>query len=159
MKRPTAEDRREALRRVLAGLVHGDDALGLAASIAGLHPARDTFPGEVFVRLAADALDSVDAGREDPIRYDGLLERYLPECEFQGRQNQKIKFAILASTSLRGGLEPDLLGEVIWWPSDDFWRYALCAAVAIIRSCADRESRSVADFTGRLADRQGIDIR
>jgi hypothetical protein len=48
---------------------------------------------------------------------------------------------------------------VIWWQSDDFWRYALCATVAIIRSCADRQSRSLADFTGRLANRQAADIR
>jgi len=137
-KRPTAEDRREAVRRVLAGLARGDDALGLAVSLAGLHPAGDTFPGEVFVQLAAEALDCADASRENPIRYEGLLGQYLPECEFKGRQNQKIKFAVLASASLRGGLEADLLGEVIWWQGDDFWRYALCAAVAIIRSCADR---------------------
>jgi hypothetical protein len=32
------------------------------------------------------------------------------ECEFKGRQNGKIRFAILASASLRGGIEADLLG-------------------------------------------------
>jgi hypothetical protein len=57
------------------------------------------------------------------------------------------------------GLEPDLLGEVIWWQSDDFWRYALWAAVAIIRSCADRQGRSLADFAGQLAVHQGVDIQ
>ena len=142
-----------------AGRARGDeDALGLAASIAGLHPAGNTFPGEVFLQLAAEALDCAGVGRGNPIPCGGLLEHYLPECEFRGRQNQKIKFALLASASLRGGLEPDLLGEVTWWQSDDFWRYALCAAVAIIRSCAEREGSSVAGFAGRLADRQGIEI-
>jgi hypothetical protein len=80
-KRPTAEDSREAVRRVLAGLARGDDALGLAASLAGLHPAGDTFPGEVLAQLAAEALDCADASRENPIRYEGLLGQYLPECE------------------------------------------------------------------------------
>jgi hypothetical protein len=47
---------------------------------------------------------------------------------------------------------------VTWWAGDDFWRYALCAAVAIIRSCADRKNSSVADFAGRLANRQGVEI-
>jgi len=158
-KRPTAEHRHEALWRVLAGLAQGDDALGIAASVAGLHRAGNTTWAWRRMRLAAEALDCADVGREDPIRYEGLLERYLPECEFHGRQNQKIKFVVLGTASLRGGLEPDLLGEVIWWQSDDFWRYALYAAVAIIRSCADKESRSLADFAGRLADRQGVDIR
>src|SRR5207248_7603201 len=96
-----------------AGRARGDeDALGLAASIAGLHPAGNTFPGEVFLQLAAEALDCAGVGRGNPIPCGGLLEHYLPECEFRGRQNQKIKFALLASASLRGGLEPDLLGEV-----------------------------------------------
>jgi hypothetical protein len=45
--RLTAEDCREALRRVLAGLAQGDDAFGLAVSFAALHRADDTFPGEV----------------------------------------------------------------------------------------------------------------
>jgi hypothetical protein len=155
-KRHAAAECSEALRRVLAGLAQGDDAFGLAASVAALHRADDTFPGEVFMCLAADALDCAGVGRQCPIRYEGLLERYLPECEFRGRQNQKIKFAVLASASLRGGLEPDLLGEVIWWQSDDFWRYALWAA-AIIRSCADRQGMSLADFAGQLAVHQGVD--
>ena len=38
----------------------------------------------------------------------------------------------------RGRAEPDLLGEVAWWQIDDFWQYALCAAVAYIRTAASR---------------------
>jgi hypothetical protein len=158
-KRPAAEDCREALWRVLAGLAQGDDAFGLAASVAVLHRADDTFLGEIFMSLAVGALDCAGVSRQDPIRSEGLLERYPPECEFRVRQNQKIKFAVLASASLRGGLEPDLLGEVIWWQSDDFWRYALWAAVAIICSCADRQGRPLADFAGQFAVQQGVDIQ
>ena len=36
------------------------------------------------------------------------------------------------------GAEPDLLGEVTWWQTDDFWQYALWAAVAYIRAAASR---------------------
>jgi hypothetical protein len=58
------------------------------------------------------------------------LANYLPEWTFKGRENRKIQFAILTSAAFRGGLEPDLLGEVVWWHTDDYWQYALLAAVA-----------------------------
>jgi hypothetical protein len=60
--RLTAGDCREALRRVRAGLAQGDDVFGLAVSFAALHRMGDTFPGEVFLCLAADALDCAGAG-------------------------------------------------------------------------------------------------
>jgi hypothetical protein len=34
------------------------------------------------------------------------------------------------------GTEPDLLDEVAWWQADDFWQYAMYAAVAYIRAAA-----------------------
>jgi hypothetical protein len=54
-----------------------------------------------------------------------MLKRFLPGCAFRGRQNKKLQFAILAAAALRGGTEPDLLDEVAWWHTDDFWQYAL----------------------------------
>ena len=106
---PTEEDRDEALRRLLSGLAAGDDVFELSASVADLHPKNNTFPGEVFMELAADALEVADATRNDPIPYLGLRETYLPECEFRGKDNRRIQYAILTSASVRGGLEPDLL--------------------------------------------------
>jgi hypothetical protein len=75
-----------------------------------------------------------------------LRERFLPECEFRGRENRKIQYALLTSASLRGGLEPDLLDEVIWWPADDYWRYALYGSVALIRAAPDHQAILVAEF-------------
>jgi hypothetical protein len=40
----------------------------------------------------------------------------------------------LAAAATHGGTEPDLLDEVSWWQTDDFWEYALFAAVAYIRA-------------------------
>jgi hypothetical protein len=40
--------------------------------------------------------------------------------------------------ALHGGTEPDLLDEVVWWQTDDFWQYALFAEVAYIRAAASR---------------------
>jgi hypothetical protein len=150
-KIPTAEDGAEAVRRLLTGLARGDDVFGLAAAIEDLHPPHNTFPGEVFMRLSADALDVAGVGRDDPVPYEGLREKYLAECKFQGQKNRKIQFAVLASAAARGGLEPDLLDEVSWWQADDFWWYAMAAAVATIRACADRMSLPVPAFVQQLS--------
>ena len=155
---PTEEDRDEALRRLLSGLVAGDDVFELAASVADLHPKYNTFPGEVFMDLAADALEIADATRNDPIPYEGLREIYLPECEFRGRDNRRIQYAILTSASVRGGLEPDLLDEVTWWRADDYWRYALYAAVALIRAGAERQGVTIGQMVEQLADHTGVTL-
>jgi hypothetical protein len=88
------------------------------AELAPLHPRNDTFPGEIFLRLAADALDWCGASREQPLTLEGIRERYLPECTVRGRQNKKLQYAILAAAALHGGAEPDLLDEVAWWQTD-----------------------------------------
>lgn len=124
----------------------------LTASVADLHPKHNTFPGEVFMELAADAT------RNDPIPYEGLRETYLSECEFRGKNNRRIQYAILTSASVRGGLEPDLLDEVGWWPADDYWRYALYAAVALIRAGAERQGVSITQMVEQLAIRSGVTL-
>jgi hypothetical protein len=150
-KGPTDQDGAEAIRRLLSGLERGDDVFGLAAAIEELHPPHNTFPGEVFMRLSADALEVAGVGPDDPIPSAGLREKYLAECKFQGRENRKIQFAVLASASARGGIQPDLLYEVAWWQNDDFWWYALAAAVAVIRACADRMNLSAPAFVQQLS--------
>jgi hypothetical protein len=138
--------------------VAGDDVFELAASVADLHPKYNTFPGEVFMDLAADALEIADATRNDSVPYECLREIYLPECEFRGRDNRRIQYAILTSASVRGGLEPDLLDEVTWWRVDDYWRYALFAAVALIRAGAERQGVTIAQMVEQLADRTGVTL-
>ena len=155
-KRPTEQDQREVLRRFLSGLAEGADTFELAESVKDFHPKNNTFPGEVFMALAADALELANVTRGHPIRYDGLREAYLPECRFRGRENRKIQYALLTSASLRGGLEPDLLDEVMWWHADDYWRYALYAAVALIRAAADRQAIPVAQLVRQLAAHHDI---
>jgi hypothetical protein len=155
-RRPTEDDRLEAIRRLLSGLAGGADVHELTAFIADLHPKNNTFPGEVFMGLAADALEVAGATREKPITYEGLRETYLPECEFRGRENRKVQYAILTSAAVRGGLEPDLLDEVVWWQNDDYWRYALYATVAIIRASAERQGVSVVRLVEQLIERHGV---
>ena len=154
----TEEDRLEALRRLLAGLVAGVDVFDLSVAVFDLHPKNNTFPGEVFMHLGAETLEIVGVTREEPLRYEGLRETYLAECEFRGRDNRKIQFAIMCCAAARGGLKPDLLDEVIWWQTDDYWRYSLLAAVALIRACAERQGISVPELASGLADHLGVEV-
>jgi hypothetical protein len=92
----------------------------------------------VFLHVAADALNWCRASRADPLPVEGLRERFLPDCTFRGRQNKNHQDTLLAASALHGGTEPDLLDEVAWWQTDDFWQYGLFAAVAYIRAAASR---------------------
>jgi hypothetical protein len=89
-KRPTAEDTVTARRALLDGLARDADIFELVSELAPLHPRNDTFPGEVFLHVAADALDWCGVSRADPLPLEGLRERFLPECTSRGRQNKKL---------------------------------------------------------------------
>jgi hypothetical protein len=137
-KRPAPEDAGTARRILLDGLARDADVWEPVSGLAPLHPRDHTFPGEVFLRLAAGVLDWCGARRADRLPLGGLRERFVPERAFRGRRNSKFQYAVLAAAALPGGAEPDLLEEVAWWQADDLWQYALFAAVACIRAAASR---------------------
>jgi hypothetical protein len=151
-KRPAPEDAASARRILLGGLAQATEIAGLIAELAPLHPGGDTFPGEVFLGIAADVLDWCGASRAEPLTLEGLRERFLPECAFRGRQHKKLQFAVLTAAAVRAGTEPDLLDEVVWWQTDDFWQYALYAAVAYIRAAAARAGMPVGQVCAELAN-------
>jgi hypothetical protein len=74
----------QAQNAALAGLLRGDDVDALLAAIAP-HDLPGTFTPDVAVlELAVDALDLAHSPGSDPLEYEGLRERYLPEVEFYG---------------------------------------------------------------------------
>ncbi|MFI5898515.1 hypothetical protein ACIA5D_51485 [Actinoplanes sp. NPDC051513] len=136
--RPTVQDAATARQVLLDGLEHDVGIVEILNRLAPLHPRNDTFPGEVLTHLAAEALAWAAVDRAHPIELAGFRERFLPDCEVTGRDRRKLQFAVLAAAAWHGGVEVDLLDEVAWWRTDDFWRYAAYAAVAYIRMAADR---------------------
>jgi hypothetical protein len=153
VKRPAPQDAVTASRTLLDGLARDTGISELVSELAPLHPRNNTFPGEVFLHLGADALDWSGASRADPVALTGMRERFLPEMALRGRDKHKLQFAVLTAAALRGGAEPDLLDEVAWWQTDDFWQYALFAAVAYIRAAADRAGVPVRQVCRELAQR------
>jgi hypothetical protein len=154
-KRPAPEDAATARRILLNGLARDARLSELLGELEPLHPRNDTFPGEVFLYLAADALEWCRASRTNPLQLESLQARFLPESSFRGRQNKKLQYAVLAAAALHGGTEPDLLDEVAWWQTDDFWEYALYAAVACIRAAASQTGVPVRQACQDLALRRG----
>lgn len=154
---PTDDDRVEALRRFFVGLVQGYDANKLVDQIADLHVRNNTFPGEIFMELAADALEAASTDWQRRVDYTDLLSTYLPEAKFKGKERRRIQYAVLTAFAVHGGLEPDLLDEVAYW-IEQYWQYALFAAVAIVRACAERSGTPLEEFMADLAARHSIDI-
>jgi len=152
-KRPVPQDADRARQVLIAGLSRDADISGIASELAPLHPRNDTFPGEVFLRLGADALDQCGASRADPLALEGIADRFLPECTFRGGDKRKLRFAVLAVAALHGGADADLLEEVIWWQTDDFWQYAMFAAIAYVRAAAGRAGVPVRQVCQELPQR------
>ena len=71
---------------LLDGLARDAGIFELVSELAPLHPRDNTFTGEVFLHLAADALDWCGASRSGPLALEGLREQFLPEYTFRGRQ-------------------------------------------------------------------------
>jgi hypothetical protein len=153
--RPAPDDAEAARRILLTGLGRDAALPDLLGEIEPLHPRNNTFPGEVFLRLAADALDWAGASRADPLPLEGMRERFLPEFSRRSRDRRKLQYAVLAAAAVHGGAEPDLLDEVAWWQADDFWQYALLAAVLYVRAAAGRAGVPVAQACQELAGRVG----
>ncbi|MGH9246951.1 MAG: hypothetical protein ACRD29_22070 [Acidimicrobiales bacterium] len=158
-RRPTPEDRLEAIRIALSGIAGGADLADTQWDLMALHPKNNTFPGEVFLALAADALNEAGASRDNPIEYENIRETYLPEFEFHGRSDhRKSHFALRAAAMIHGGVSPDLLDEVIWWSSDDLWVFSLYALIAYVRIAAERTGEPVAIICERIARRHEVEL-
>ena len=136
----------------LDGIGTGRDIHEVLMELGPLHPKNNTFPGEVFLELAADALELSGVSRGHPIEYEGIRERYLPECEFRGKaEHHKSHYALGAVAMIRAGVDPDLLGEVSCWNTDDFWMYAFYALVVYLRIAVERTGEPIAALCDRIS--------
>jgi hypothetical protein len=156
---PSDDDGVEVIRIAFSGLARGRELFELRRELEPLHPVRNTFPGEVLLGLAAEAIELSGASRESPIEFEGIRERFLPECTAHANtQHQHSKYALRAAAMIRAGVDPGLLDEVMLWQSDDLWIWALDALAVYVRAAAHRTGLSVDVVCERLAERHGVDL-
>lgn len=65
--RPRPQDSATARRILLDGMARDIGVSELAGELAPLHPRDNTFPGEVLLQVAADALEWCGASRAEPL--------------------------------------------------------------------------------------------
>jgi hypothetical protein len=64
----------------LSGIADDLELGELTARLAPLHPKNNTFPGEVLLELAADAIEEAGATRERPLEFEGMPYVILPKA-------------------------------------------------------------------------------
>jgi hypothetical protein len=156
---PTAEDRATAIRVALSGIAGCLELGEIAARLAPLHPTNDTFPGEVLLELAADAIEESGATREHPLEFEGIRKRQLPEDRAHTRaQHHKAEFALRAAAMVRAGVDPAIRDEVSWWQTDDLWFWALEALMTYVRAAAEHDAEPVTAICGRIGRRHDVQL-
>ena len=158
-QRPTEDDHREAIRIALSGIASGIDLAELLDELEPLHPKRDTFPGEVLLELGADALEQGGVTRTQPVDFEDIRERYLPEREFRGKiEHHRSKYALQAVPMIAAGVTPDLSGETGWWQINDLWIWSVYALVIYVRIASERTGDPVGVIASRIAERRNVDL-
>jgi hypothetical protein len=143
---------------VLSGLARGDDVSDLMAAAAPSHVSGWFTPDVALLELAVTALDLACPAGAEPLEYEGLRERYLPEVTFRGRvEHRNSQYALYAAASMRGGLQPDLLSDAGWWQTP-LWQYAAFAVVIYNRAATERLTVTVEAIARRVAARHGLEL-
>ncbi len=157
--RPTDQDYVDAARLGLLGLMADQDSDSIMEQLVALHPRNNTFPAEVLLELAAEAIAEAEASPAKPIQYEGLREQYLPEYHFRGKSQQhKSHCALMAAAMIRAGIYPDLLDEAYGWGIEDMWEYAFYALVLYVRVAAELTGRLPEVVARAIAGRRGISL-
>jgi hypothetical protein len=144
---PSDEDYDNAARLGLLGLTADEDSDvdSIMEQLAALQPRNNTFPAEVLLELAAEAIEESGASPADPINYEGIRDRYLPWYHFHGKfQQHKSHYALMAASMIRAGVYPDLLDEVNGWGIDDMWMEVRLLRSSALRPGGGRTDRTIA---------------
>jgi hypothetical protein len=140
----------------LSGLARGDDVEDIVLSIYPYDIQHWFTPDVAILELAVTALQLATPTGSEPLEYEGLRERYLPELRFRGRvEHRSSQYALYAAACMRGGLQPDLLNDAGWWQTR-VWTYAGYARTIHVRAAAERLAESPEDVVRRIAERPDL---
>jgi hypothetical protein len=156
---PSEEDYGIGMHLGLLGLTADQDLDEIMDRLVSLHPKNNTFPAEVLLELAAEAIAESGASPKEPIQYEGIRDRYLPEFSFRGKSQQhKSHYALMAAAMIGAGVYPDLLDEAYGWGIEDMWEYAFYALLVYARIAAERTGRTSEAVASAIAERRGIKL-
>ena len=103
-----------------------------------------------LLELAASAFLACGASGADPLAFDELESRYLPESPVRGNAaHQKRRYALTAAILISSGVEPE---DTSWWKVDDLWSYAFDAVVAFVRAASERRQLPIATICTAIRD-------
>ena len=115
-------------------------------------------PDVALLEVAAAALGLACPPGGERLEYQGLTDRYLSDLALEGRTvRRRTQYALYAAACLRGGLHPDLLGEVGGW-EPRLWTYAVSAVVLYVRAAADRAGLTVSEVAVKVAGGVGVQL-
>jgi hypothetical protein len=149
---PSAEDPAvQAQRALLAGLRRADDLSRLEQAVRRTSTKGFT-PDLAVLQVAVSALDLAGVDRNSPIAKGELVSTHLPEINFRNQRalQERTTYALNAVAAIRGGLEPDFLEDTYWWRTRDIVQYAVIAATAYDRACAQRRGQTLQEFVDDL---------
>ena len=140
-----------AQRALLIALRDGAELPAVEAAVRSTGRKGFT-PDVAALQLAVAAMDLAAVDRANPLEKADLVTRHLAEVEFRNQRalQERTAYAINAVAAIRGGLEPDIVTDMYWWRSRDIVEYAVLAAVAYVRGCAERRAQSVEAFADEL---------
>lgn len=100
--------------------------------------------------LAALAFLACGASSADPLEFDELGRRYLPESPVRGNAaHQKRRYALTAAILIASGVEPE---DTSWWKADNLWTHAFDAVVVFVRAASERRQLPIATICTALRD-------
>ena len=148
---------RRAQLAVVTALARDDDAYGLMAAAAPSHVPGRFSPDVALLELAVTALDLACPPGAEPLEYEGLCDRYLPEVGFAaGVEHRNSQYALYAPACMRGGLKQDLLSNAGWWQTP-LWQLAVFAVVVHSSAAVERLGVRLDEIARRIAVRHHLD--
>jgi hypothetical protein len=123
--------------------------------LAPPYPRDNTFPGEVFLHVAADALNWCRASRADPLPLERLREGYLPSVRSTAGRTPSSSMQCWPQQPSKAGPNRTCWMRLPGGMPTTSGTYALFAAVGYIRAAASQAGMPVRQACRDLAQRPG----
>lgn len=145
MTSSSASDPVDPVIVMLDGLAAGVHLDELHARVGEFFGFGSTMSARGLLDLAASAFLACGASSADPLVFDELERRYLPESPVRGNAaHQKRRYALTAAILIAAGVEPE---DTSWWKAESLWSYAFDAVVAFVRAASERRQVPIATIS------------